>query len=497
MESLPLSRRLRPVFFAPLCFTLALLSGCKSTPDEPEVNWMTTPALSALPANAMKYASTQARLDELEAEQVALSKRNLFMTGAGTLSVIDVPRGMPEVVAHRGHFNWPENSPSAVKMSVPGDFDGAEIDVMLTDDGYWVGHHDAKTGRAVGRWDGERFDMDDIDGKEWNSLRIRDKSGQLTNYPAPYAVDLFQHWAMHLGSGKPLNIEIKSEADASDLYHLDRMARQYMGQGNFFYSAMNMETLQTLREINPQVYLGYVWEADGESIEIAKRDYKKAVKSDAAYAAYSNWIDSASRYETRRRHRNGSNKLSAVEVRSKLGSNAGLHVDIRNIVRSPTIASRVKSAGLKRLASYSINGTGYHQAQLAWLKRNGRTLPDEVIADTDKYHMYTRIQPSLVKPAFLKLNKSQVVGQVLSQAQIIGLLPSDADFSRLSEQADYVINGFYLTLEGKVRALFQTQAAVSTKSKVANDGPKRIRDDESLEVMGAAIEITLPVKGGQ
>ncbi|MCL1036646.1 hypothetical protein L2750_05700 [Shewanella submarina] len=461
------------------------------------MTWKTSPALSALPANAMKYASTPERLAELEAEQVALSKRNLFMTGAGTLSLISVPSSFPDVVAHRGHFNWPENTPYAVQMSVPADFDGAEIDVMLTDDGYWVAHHDAKTGRSVGRHDGKRFDMDDISGKEWNSLRIRDKSGQLTNYPAPYAVDLFQHWAMHLGSGKPLNIEIKSEADAPDLYNLDRMARQYMGQGNFFYSAMKMETLETLREINPQVYLGYVWEADGESIEIAKRDYRKAVKSDAAYAAYSNWIESAGRYETRRRHRNGSNKLSAIEVRNKLGRNAGLHVDIRNIVRAPTIASRVKSAGLSRLASYSINGTEYHQSQLAWLERNGRTLPDEVIADTDKYHMYTRMQPSLIKPAFLKLSREQVIGQQLTQAQIIGLLPADADFSRLDEQGDYVTNGFYLTLAGKVRALFQAQAAVSTKAKVVNDGPKRIRDDESLEVMGAAIEISLPVKGGQ
>ncbi|MGI2260102.1 glycerophosphodiester phosphodiesterase [Shewanella sp. GXUN23E] len=496
MESRWTSRKMRRLLALSLS-SMLLITGCQTAPKPAPVVWNTTPALAQLPANAMKYASTPERLASLEAEQLALASRNLFMTGAGTLSMIHVPAGLPQVVAHRGHYGWPENSPDAVSMALPGDFDGAEIDVMLTGDGYWVVHHDSKTGRAVSRPDGKRFDMDDINGKEWNSLRIRDKSGQLTSYPAPYAFDVFRQWARYNGSGKPLNIELKSEAGNAELYHLDRMARETLGQGNFFYSAMKIDTLQQLRALNPQVYLGYVWEADGESIEIAKREYRKAVQSDAAYGEYQDWVNFAGRYETRRRHRNGSNKLSAAEVKNKLGSHSGLHVDIRNLVRSPSIAQRVQSAGLKRLASYSINGTDYHQSQLALLKRQGRALPDEVIADTDKYHLYSRMQPELVYPPALALSREQVLGQSLSIPQMIGFLPSDADFSRLDEQSDYVSNGFYLTLAGKVRALFAHQPDPGIGSKEADDGPKVIQDDASLEVMGKAVEISLPVGGRQ
>lgn len=164
-------------------------------------------------------------------------------------------------------------------------------------------------------------------------------------------------------------------------------------------------------------------------------------------------------------------------------------------MKYPSMAKRVKQAGLRHLAVYTVNGDAFFIRQLQKLQHQHRGLPYEAIADMDKYHLYGQLFPRLIKPAVISLPKQAVIGQTLSLPTLILLLPADADFSRLEQQNDYVKTGFYLTLAGKVRMLFQSRtakAASAHQSLHGHDGPKIIHDAVKLNIQLAPVEISLP-----
>ncbi|MDA0147076.1 glycerophosphodiester phosphodiesterase [Vibrio sp. LaRot3] len=423
--------------------------------------------------------------------QYALNARGLYWTAAQTPAYLNGQVCPIDVYAHRGHYNYPENSSSAVLMGALGGFDGVEIDVMLTRDGYWVVHHDSYTGRATGRSDGKRYRMSRIKGKEWNTLVVRDKDGQLTNERAPYAIDAFQQWANSYHLGQQLNIEIKEDADIVELNQLLRMARESLPQGSYFFSSLEFDVLKKMRELDKHVYLGYVWEPHPTSIAKAKQTARKAAKSDVLYQKYNRQINWVSDYEARKRSRSKSQKYSAKTVRKALGANSGLHVDIRSFVGASTIYTRSHQAGLKRVATYSINGTDYHQSQLAYLKSRGRQLPDEAIMDTSKFEACHRLYPNLAA-------KARSYQPTTEYGRAIMKLPNDADFNRLEEQLMYLEDNHYITSNGKVRSMTRTTSApvkVTSKSgskTTSTSSRVFIPEDEDLSLEAKPINIEIP-----
>ncbi|RJX70034.1 glycerophosphodiester phosphodiesterase [Vibrio sinensis] len=474
-----------------LCATALLaLAGCSSS-DRANHFKDEVPGLDFLPlgAEGRVFKLSNYTPQEVQDIQYALNSRGLYWTAAQTPAYLKPSQCPIDIYAHRGHYNYPENSASGVFMAALGGFDGAEIDVMLTRDGYWVAHHDSYTGRATGRHDGERFRMSRIDGDEWNTLVVRDKEGHLTNERAPYVIDMFKQWSNSFYPGQQLNIEIKEDADIVELSQLLRMARSTLPNGSYFFSSMEFDVLKKLRELDKHVYLGYVWEPHPTSIALAKQTARKAARSDVLYQKYQRQVNWVSDYEARKRSRGKSQKHSANTVRQALGSNSGLHVDIRSFVGAPTIYSRSKQAGLQRVATYSINGTDYHQSQLVALKKARRSLPDETIMDTSKFEACHRLYPQLTK-------KTHSYQPVTDYGRAIMRLPDDADFNRLDEQVMYLADNHYLSATGRVLTLNKTSIKApkrrTTKTTATSTQTIFIPKDETLSLDSTPINIEIP-----
>lgn len=472
--------------------SLILLAGCanKSVDYSDEVA-----GLEALPLGAEGRVLKMSHYtpEEVKDIQYALNTRGLYWTAGQTPAYLNSEQCPINVYAHRGHYNYPENSLTSVLMGALGGFDGVEIDVMMTRDGYWVVHHDSISGRATGRRDGKNLRISRVKGKDWNTLVVRDKDGNLTNERAPYAIDVFEQWAKTRLPGQQLNIEIKEDADLVELAQLNRMVVSVLPQGSYFYSSLEFKVLKSMREVNSSVYLGYVWEPDAKSINEVKKVARRAAKSDVLYQKYSRSINWVSDYESRKRSRSKSNKHSAQTVRNALGANSGLHVDIRSFVKASTIYTRSKAAGLARVATYSINGTEYHQSQLQGLSRAGRSLPDEVIMDTSKFEFCHRLYPELV-------SKSSLYQPTTAYGRAIMQLPKDADFTRLDQQRMYLADNHYLTASGKVRLLNSyglSNASTSPETKkTTSQRPAGsmvlIPEDEVFEIEQTSITLEIP-----
>ncbi|WP_295895139.1 glycerophosphodiester phosphodiesterase [uncultured Vibrio sp.] len=430
--------------------------------------------------------------------QLAYKSRNLYLTIGGDLSYIKGQCPI-DVVAHRGSSNYAENSRDAIKMGGVGGFDGVEIDVMLTRDKHWVVHHDIETGRATARSDGKKYRVSRMNANEWNSLSGRNPDGTLNGYRPAYFDEAANDWLHHAVASQHLNIEIKtSDGSMTDLHKLDAIAKQNLPYGNYFYSSMDMDVLKKMREINPSVYLGYVWEPHPASIAQFKRDAKRGMNSDDYYNDNQKTIDKAFAMEGR--YRKTKPKHSAKTVKTILGANSGLHVDIRSYRQHATIQSRAKSQGLK-VVTYTINGTEYHQSQLNAIHKQRRALPDEAIMDTSKLSICQQLNPQLI-------TQSEGYSPTTIAGDAIVRLPNDADFQKLYEQFSYLQDDHYITHRGEIRLLqtAKTSPSVPLNHSVNKESkePKVTRsantaavfeiEDEDFDLSTEAISISMPVE---
>jgi glycerophosphoryl diester phosphodiesterase len=481
-------------------FVLTLLAGCSSSPSnttqqasQADRDNHSDNSLAHFPADAYGNTQTKAQLrsNGILDLQYALADRHLYKTKAGNISLLNQSCGI-DVIARRGHVDYPENSVSGVKMAAFGDYDGAAINARLTRDNYWIAHADERTGRAVGRTDGEQFKLSRLDGSDWNSLLVRDKSGTLIGERPAYLVDILKVWRFLGSNEQPLNIEIMGEADVSDLARLDKMVRGQLGAGSYFYSSKDFSQLKQLRALNSKVYLGYVWEAHPTSVNVLRSQVTRAVGSDALFQQNQRNIAYLDRREDRARNKRRASAHNAAYVRRYLGSNSGLHVDIRSYQQYPTIQSRSRKAGLRRVSTYSINGADYHGKTLRQLHKAGRVLPNEAIIDSTKYVLCSQLEPGITA-AKKRYKATTPLGRVIAK------LPNDADFSRLDTQVSYVENGHYLTHYGKVRQLpvgpsklTSSKRRVSNKAQPAKSASTQIVEDVAFELMAQPIQITIP-----
>ncbi|MEZ9156504.1 glycerophosphodiester phosphodiesterase [Vibrio sp. F13] len=475
-----------------LVTTIALIQGCSSTdkvtPPQPTLErGLGLPADAKLISN---HNSAEGR-EMFRDMQLALKSRNLYQTMGGDISYIKGQCPI-DVIAHRGSSNYAENSRNAIQMAAVSGFDGAEIDVMLTRDKDWVVHHDIGTGRATARSDGKRYRVSRMKSSEWNSLSGRSPDGTLDGYRPAYFNEAVNDWYHYATIEQPLNIEIKtSDGSMEDLFKLDEMARQSLPYRNYFYSSMDMDVLKKMREINSSVYLGYVWEPHSASVAQFKRDAKRGMGSDDYYQKNKKNIDRAFAMEGR--YRKHKPKHSAKTVKRILGSNSGLHVDIRSYRQYATIYSRAKAQGMK-VVTYTINGTDYHQDQLVSLAKAGRPLPDEAIMDTSKFSICQQLAPQLV----VQSNGYQPT--TLAGETVAGL-PNDADFHRLYEQIDYLKDGHYITNRGLIRSVSYSKPAnvkgVKKRTQTTQSAKPAVLfdiQDEDLNLSNDAISISMPTE---
>lgn len=371
--------------------------------------------------------------------QLSLKDRNLYMARQGNVKLLSTEQCNIDMVAHRGDFREPENSLTAITHAVFDNFNTVEIDVMQIKSGLWVNHHDLDTGRSVVHYSGKSYNVRNMSDKTFSGLRLRDKdTHRLLDERPITAYESFVAFAKNHKPSQVLNVEIKSKATGTELAKLDAMLRKIVGDNSFYYSSLNLETLTKLRGINSNVYLGFIQGSHPRSIAILKNDLRRGIKNDELYKLYSKNIEAAGRYGTRRYARKykdytSSSALNNLQV--KLGSNSGLHLDIRSYTNPNRLKRQAHLRGMK-VYTYSINGSDYHQRSL--LALNKSSLPDGIIIDATPYRLCQQLY-TVSRP--LKRYKA-----VSTLGQYITNLPQDADFDELEQMLSYINEGYYVSI---------------------------------------------------
>ncbi|CAM3749040.1 glycerophosphodiester phosphodiesterase [Parendozoicomonas haliclonae] len=478
MPLLPTPLKYLLVFLIPF-----VLTACQSAPKKPPR--IIPPELKHFPADV------RSDVDGVVDLQLALADRDLYLSGFGDIKMLKPELCPIEVSAHRGDFRRPESSREAIIFATTNNYDSIEIDVMLLRDDTWVNFHDPHTGRAAVHVDGEGYQIERMDIDDFVGLRLRDKeTGEIINARPITAYEAFSTFAQARQPHQKLNVEIKSDAERKDLAILDYMLKKIVGAGAYYYSASDIEILETLREIDHDVYLGLVQQAQPSSVDQLVNDLRRGTKNDAYYRYYQNRIENASefgrRYYRNKKFKDYRNSAGLRAIAQKIGPNAGLHLDIRGYAERPYIKGMAHQRGIKVL-TYTINGTDYHQSRLLRLPR--KSLPDGVIVDTSPYRICQLLYPS-AKPRH-QYQPTTVAGKYVSE------LPQDADFDRfLSEMTGYYQEGYYINMKGDLRRVNQPAAPRQSRpvSNSAFQFPD-IKDGEVNTEQSDAILIQLPGHG--
>ncbi|WP_153912735.1 glycerophosphodiester phosphodiesterase [Shewanella sp. TC10] len=475
---LPNLSALKLIFLCSILF----LSACKSTPEPQQPAYIIPAAIAHLPLDAANQG-----LDIVDI-QLALGDRNLYLAANGNIKMLSTAQCPIDISAHRGDFRQPESSYNAIAAALNDNFNSVEIDVMLLKDGTWVNHHDSQTGRATVHYTGERYKLERMSRKQFGELKLRDKdSNTLLNERPITASEAFKIFAAYRMPNQKLNVEIKSDANGQELVDLDNMLRKYIGLSGYYYSAADQDTLYKLRGINPYVYLGFLQGGHPTSVEKLRSDLRKGVKNDAYYLDNQDDIELAGRYGTKRyrsRYKDYTSSEALRKLRTKLGNNSGIHLDIRSYMQHSAVKSRAHSLGMK-VYTYSLNGTDYHQTQL--LKLNKNKLPDGVIVDATPYKICQRLFTASV-PA----KRYQPLSNL---GRYIASLPQDADFDRFQEMLGYQNEGYYLSLSSGLKSITsakKVQAKNTTPTPLLEHGFPTITDEKIEHKTGETILLTLP-----
>ena len=467
-----------------ILFVLILtLAGCKSTPEPIVPERVIPPALLHFPQDVkVDWA------DILDMKQ-ALDDRNLYFHHNGNIKMLSTAQCKLDISAHRGDFRFPESSSSAIASALNDNFNSVEIDVMLLKDGTWVNHHDSQTGRATVHYTGKRFKLERMKLNEFAQLKLRDKNNNdLLDQRPITAYEAFSTFAAFRHANQKLNVEIKSDTYGGKLLELDNMLRQTIGLEGYYYSSGNLETLYKLRGINPLVYLGFIQGGHPSSIEILKKNLRNGVKNDAYYLDNQHKLELAGGYGTRRyrsKYKDYTSSKAIGTLVRKLGSNSGLHLDIRSYTQNLRVKSRAKTFGMK-LYTYSLNGADYHQSQLR--KLNRAQLPDGVIVDATPYKVCQQLfTASLPKQRY---QATSTIGRYITS------LPVDADFDQFEQMLGYRHEGYYISLASGLRSIKRATpkaaAVIKTSSNIDEYGFPIIIDERVDTGTGKTIILTLP-----
>lgn len=160
-------------------------------------------------------------------------------------------------LGHRGYSDkYPENTMIAFKVAIDGNFDGIETDVHLTKDKQLVLIHDETIDRTS-NGTGSIKDYTYQELCEYNfNYHFKDVTAKL-----PLLVELLDYCQ---GKNVILNLEIKTDKiHYPDIELLTYNLVKDKGLlDQVMFSSFNLDSLLKLRQIDPSLYLGYLFEED-------------------------------------------------------------------------------------------------------------------------------------------------------------------------------------------------------------------------------------------
>lgn len=462
-------------YWAAALLGLLTLAGC-ATPAK-----KLTPANNAENPPELRFLPSDARREPLHIDtQLALANRGLYLNQFKDIKYIDQPSCLNlDLHSHRGHYQEPENSTFSILRAIENGFDAIEIDVMQLASGEWVLHHDEETGRATGRVDGVRMKVNRMKMKDWSTIGLRrPDTGEIMRVGATTLADALNVFSRFARNNQVLHVEIKGDR-VSDVDQLDYILHSNLGHpGRYMYSSSNLSALKRLREVNAQVYLGFIRPAHPRSIELLKKQAQQLGKHDPLYESMN---EQAASYEraARRYGRYTFDPSTLVKsVRRDLGSNAGIHLDIREYGTHPAITTKARAAGLRSVMTWTVNGQSYHFSEIEKHKKSS-TLPTGVIIDDDVYGFCAQ----------LVTLKNRNLHPTTSPLQN---LPHDADLRKIDLQKDYVARGMYMKFNGSVSPLHQPQHVAKQKPVGISQPSRDSGDADEQKVTPVIIKLDQP-----
>ena len=160
-------------------------------------------------------------------------------------------------LGHRGYSEkYPENTMLAFKKAIEGNFDGIETDVHLTKDNRLVLIHDEKINRTSnGKGYVKDYTYQQLCQFNFN-YRFKDIDAKI-----PLLEELLDYC---MDKNVILNIEIKT--DKIQYLNIEKMTYNLVKSkgmlNRVIFSSFCLESLLTLREIDKNIYLGYLFEDD-------------------------------------------------------------------------------------------------------------------------------------------------------------------------------------------------------------------------------------------
>lgn len=436
---------LHPLLLSCCAFICLFLNACSSTPD----------------SQTVPPSDNQSQTKAQQGKKAALAARGFYQTPLGNINYLHARQCSDfEIQSHRGSTHFDENSLNAVIDALDNQVDVVEIDVRITRDDVWVVHHDAYTGRATGTTDNKRRKVESLSyKKEWRYVRHRDhNTGLLTKVVPPTFTQLASTFSRYKYGNQKLNIEIKSKATVDELKMLDYLAFKYLGEGNYYFSSLEMRNLTRMRDINPDIYLVYIQSPAKSSINQLVTSLKQGAGTDPLYERNKEQIESLQSLDSRRRKVTRYDRpLNLDKLSQLLKGHFGYALDIRHYQES---AKRLKPASKARgikLSTYSINGHPYHEGTLVALEAAYR--PDSVIIDDTVYGFCTAFSLPTVTH----------LGAIAGDEQGISTLPDDLDLERLDELPTYINNGLYPALGGQLKSLTAASSASQSSSSPEPD----------------------------
>lgn len=467
--------------------SMLLLVGCASTPhhvdkatqivDTPLTEAKPTfPELDFLPDDAARSAL-------LSPIQLSYANRGVYLSQNGDLNFLGARAcDNLQLHSHRGHPKEAENSVRSIKRALLNRFDAIEIDIRQLNTGEWVLHHDEKTGRATGRKDGLRTEINTINFNEWHYIAHRDpETGALLPHRAATLLEALAVFRRYALPHQVLHVEIKGgQFDALD--HLDYILDSQLGAtSRYMYSASNYEALMYLRKINSSVYLGYIRPAHPRSIEILKEQAKALGAQDPLYHEINEEVQHYERLAKRYgRYRFDADRL-IKDVRRDLGENAGIHLDIREYGLDPALTRKAKSVGLRSVLTWTINGQRYHLNEVKKHK-NADRLPTGSIIDDDVFGFCANLTGITIKNTY-------------DTPSAFNTLPANADLRQILQQSTYLSKGMYYSLDQQVLPLPSAPSSLNTASPTLSI-PTRDRGEANAgTITPIKIKLDKPTRG--
>lgn len=288
-----------------------------------------------------------------------------------------------QIHAHRGIYNEPENSMQSTIGALEYGFDAPEFDVQRLNDGAWVLHHDALTGRiALGIG---KVTVDSLDSDGWRRVYLAGRNGRDSGKHGAFLSDVLDAASSELKQNQKLNIEIKGIYSCEDVRELRMLVASKIPDGQYFFTSVDISALSCLRQVDARLYLGLIVEPDVESVE---KRHPVATHRVEGWARRFGINEEAllKKAESIQRQDGNYKYLAAPEILSeRIGHPSGVHIDARMVGKYPDTMKKLSDADFS-IFTYGYNGDIEHVKVIRALRKQGIFVRGAVIeGKADKF----------------------------------------------------------------------------------------------------------------